>query len=63
MCRRGIELDSHAETLHCGLMQALMKLGRLSEAIEAFRHCRALLRAGLGREPSAETRELYTRLI
>ena len=53
--RRGIELDPLAESFHRGLMRTLIALGRKAEALEAFRHCRAALLAGLRVEPSAET--------
>ena len=57
--RRGIELDPLAETFHRGVMRGLIALGRKAEALEAFRHCRATLLAGLRVEPSAETYALH----
>jgi DNA-binding SARP family transcriptional activator len=60
--RRGIELDPMAETFHRELMRGLIALGRKAEALEAFRHCRATLLAGLRVEPSAETYSLHAQV-
>jgi len=60
--RHCIELDPLAESFHRGLMQGLMSLGRKAEALEAFKHCRAMLLAGLGVEPSKETHALQARI-
>ncbi|HEY8051451.1 MAG TPA: bacterial transcriptional activator domain-containing protein [Steroidobacteraceae bacterium] len=60
--RHGIELDPVAETFHRGLMRSLIALGRQAEALEAYRHCRATLRAGLRVEPSAETYALQANI-
>jgi len=40
----------------------LIGLGRKAEALEAFKHCRTLLMAGLGVEPSKETYALQARI-
>lgn len=60
--RHCIDLDPLAENFHRGLMQGLMSLGRKAEALEAFKHCRTLLMAGLGVEPSRETCALQARI-
>ncbi len=60
--RHGIELDAHAEIFHRGLLRAYLALGHKAEALEAYRRCRDLLRAGLGVEPSPEMRELHARI-
>ena len=60
--RHGIELDPLAEAFHRGLIRGLIALRRKAEALEAFRHCRATLLAGLRVEPSAETYELHSRI-
>jgi DNA-binding SARP family transcriptional activator len=60
--QRGIELDPLAEAFHRGLMRGLIALKRKAEALEAFRHCRAILLAGLRVEPSAETYALHAQI-
>jgi DNA-binding SARP family transcriptional activator len=60
--RHCIELDPLAENFHRGLMHGLIGLGRKAEALEAFKHCRTLLMAGLGVEPSKETYALQARI-
>jgi DNA-binding SARP family transcriptional activator len=60
--RRGIELAPLAETCHRGLIRALIALGRKAEALEAFRHSRMALLAGLRIEPSVETYALQARI-
>jgi LuxR family transcriptional regulator, maltose regulon positive regulatory protein len=60
--RHGIELDPLAEPLHRGVIRSLISLERKAEALEAFRHCRATLLAGLRVEPSAETFRLHARI-
>jgi DNA-binding SARP family transcriptional activator len=61
--RHCIALDPLTESFHRGLIQGLIALGRKAEALEAFRHCRAVLRAGLGVEPSRETHALHARIL
>jgi DNA-binding SARP family transcriptional activator len=60
--RHCIELDPLTESFHRGLIQGLISLGRNAEALEAFKHCRAMLMAGLGVEPSKETYALRARI-
>jgi len=60
--RHGIELDPLAEAFHRGVIRGLIALERKAEAVQAYRHCRATLRAALHVEPSPETRELHSRI-
>jgi DNA-binding SARP family transcriptional activator len=57
--QHGIELDPLAEAFHRGVIRGLIALGRKAEAMQAYRHCRVTLQAGLGVQPSAETRALH----
>lgn len=57
--RRVIELDLLAENFHRGLMRNLRALGRIAEAIDAYRRCRHVLSITLGLQPSAETAAIY----
>jgi ATP/maltotriose-dependent transcriptional regulator MalT/DNA-binding SARP family transcriptional activator len=60
--RHCIELDPLMESFHRALITGLISLGRKAEALEAFRHCRAALMAGLRVEPSEETCALQARI-
>jgi LuxR family maltose regulon positive regulatory protein len=57
--RFGIELDSLNEGLYRGLMLCHQELGDHSEALQAYRRCRALLTRFLGIPPNAKTQALY----
>jgi len=61
--RRGLEADNLAESLHRGLMRALMSTGNHAEALAAFRRCREPLSIVLGIKPSAETDRLYREIV
>jgi LuxR family maltose regulon positive regulatory protein len=57
--RSGIELDSLNEGLYRGLMLCHQRLGDHSEALQAYRRCRELLKRFLGIPPNAKTQALY----
>jgi LuxR family transcriptional regulator, maltose regulon positive regulatory protein len=57
--RSGIELDSLNEGLYRGLMLCHQEVGDHSEALQAYRRCRALLTRFLGIAPNAKTQALY----
>ncbi len=56
-----LEADPLAEPFYRRLIAGYLRLERRAEAIEAFSRCRSAL-AGLGVEPSAETRALYEKI-
>lgn len=60
--RRALELDVLAEEFHRGLMRCLAALGRVAEALDAYRRCRNILSLTLGVAPSAETQAAYRAL-
>ena len=60
--RRALELDALAEEFHCGLMRCLAALGRVAEALDAYRRCRDILSITLGVAPSAATQAVYRAL-
>ena len=60
--RRGVEVDELAEEFHQGLMICHRELGRRANAVEAYHHCRKLLAAKLGIEPSPKTTAIYKTL-
>jgi ATP/maltotriose-dependent transcriptional regulator MalT/DNA-binding SARP family transcriptional activator len=61
--RHCIALDPLNESFHRGLIQGLISLGRKAEALQAFRHCRAVLKAGLGVEPSRDAQALEAGIL
>lgn len=61
--RHCIALDPLNESFHRGLIQGLISLGRKAEALQAFRHCRAVLKAGLGVEPSRDDQALEANIL
>src|SRR3954452_9515740 len=64
-----VELQSLAaehpwrERLHAQLMLSLYRSGRQAEALEAYRHARAVLVEQLGLEPGAELHELQRAIL
>jgi DNA-binding SARP family transcriptional activator len=60
---RGTELDPVAETLYRASMRCLARLGRPTEAIEAYVRCRRVLSLLLGTKPAAETEALHRELL
>ena len=60
--RRALELDALAEEFHRGLMRCLATLGRVAEALDAYRRCRDILSITLGVAPSAATQAVYRAL-
>jgi ATP/maltotriose-dependent transcriptional regulator MalT len=51
------------EEAYCGLMRALARLGRRSEALHLYRECQALLQQELGVSPAAETTALFEAIV
>jgi DNA-binding SARP family transcriptional activator len=60
--RRAIEIDPLIEELHQHLILAFREQGRIAEALDAYRHCRALMSITLGIESSGTTQALYRSL-
>lgn len=63
MYRRGIEADDLSEPFYRGLMRCHARLGRINEAVVAYRNLRHLLSVTLGRKPSRDTESLYRSLV
>lgn len=59
---KGLEVDDLAEEFYQHLMLCYHKLRRQAKALAVYRRCRAVLKAGLGMEPSADTKSLLHRL-
>jgi ATP/maltotriose-dependent transcriptional regulator MalT/two-component SAPR family response regulator len=57
--RQALEEDQLREDVHRGIMQAYAEVGRRSDALAQYRHCRETLRQELGIEPSQKTQRLY----
>lgn len=59
---RQLELDPWREDAHRQVMRLLALNGQRDAALAQYETCRRLLKAELGAEPSAETKELHRRL-
>jgi LuxR family transcriptional regulator, maltose regulon positive regulatory protein len=57
---KGIALDNLAEEFYRRLMVCHLRQGNHAAAATAYNHCRSLLRAELGIEPSPETTAVYS---
>ncbi len=60
--RQKLALDPCAEPAHRGLIEALAKSGRRSEALQQYQTCVETLRVQLDMEPSADTQSLFARI-
>jgi len=58
---KGLEVDDLAEEFYQHLMLCYQKLGRRAKALAVYQRCRTVLQAGLGLEPSADTKALLHR--
>jgi LuxR family maltose regulon positive regulatory protein len=56
--QKGLQIDGCAEQLHQGLMQSYQRLGRKSEALEAYRRCKRLLATAMNVDPSPSTEKI-----
>ncbi len=61
--RRALEVDELREDVHRQIMRCYASAGRRPEAVAQYRQCREILRRELGVDPSAETKELYRRIV
>ena len=60
--RQILEMDDRQEPIHQRLMVCYRNLGRIADAIAAYKRCRETLFAHYGTSPSAETEALYRSL-
>lgn len=58
-CERAIELDPYEESLHATLINALARLGQLSQALAHYDYIKAMLFSELGVQPSEALQKLY----
>ncbi len=61
--QKAIEVDDIAEVFYQRLMICLKKLGRRTDALSVYRRCKKNLSAGLGLEPSPETKTIKESLF
>jgi len=61
--QKGIETDNLAEEFYRRLMICQRQLGNHAETVRTYIHCRSLLRAELGIEPSPETTAVYSSIV
>lgn len=59
-CERAIELDPYEESLHTTLINALARLGQLSQALAHYDYIKAMLYNELGVQPSESLQKLYS---
>jgi DNA-binding SARP family transcriptional activator len=60
---KGLDTDYLAEEMYKRLMICYRSLGNHADAVKTYNRCRSLLKAELGIEPSAETREVYSSIL
>lgn len=58
-CEHAIELDPYEESLHIALINALARLGQLSQALAHYDYIRTMLYNELGVQPSESLQKLY----
>lgn len=61
-CERAIELDPYEESLHATLINALARLGQLSQALAHYDYIKAMLYNELGVQPSETLQKLYANI-
>jgi DNA-binding SARP family transcriptional activator len=62
-CRRGLVREPYREGFHRGLMICLTRLGKRDRAVAHYHHCRKVLEAELGVEPTPETEHVYREVV
>ncbi len=62
-CRRGLVREPYREGFHRGLMICLTRLGKRDLAVAHYHHCRQVLEAELGVEPTSETERVYREIV
>lgn len=62
VCRRGLVHEPSRERFHRALMICLAHLGQHDRLTAHYHHCRKVLKAELGVEPTPETERLYRKL-
>lgn len=63
VCRRGLVHEPCREGFHRASMICLARLGQRDRLIAYYGHCRKVLKAELGVEPTPETERLYRELV
>ncbi|MCQ2454320.1 MAG: hypothetical protein MJ136_07255 [Clostridia bacterium] len=62
-CRRGLEIDRFDEKLHLMLMEAMLRTGSVSDAMQQYRHVSEMYYRYLGIEPPAGIRDFYHSIV
>lgn len=62
-CRRGLAREPYREGFHRALMICLTRLGKRDRAVAHYHHCRQVLAAELGVEPTPETERVYREVV
>jgi len=61
--QKGLEVDDLAEEFYQGVMTCYQKLGRNTEALSIYNHCKRTLSSTLGVEPSPKTEAIHRSLL
>lgn len=62
-CRRVLAVDSFDDRFHIELMNALIRMGRMNEALKHYRHVKNLHYRYLGMQPSEDLQAFYRKIV
>lgn len=63
VCRKALEVDAFDEKLHIALMNAMLKLGSINEALMQHKHATEIYYKYLGMQPTEAIQEFYKKII
>ncbi len=63
VCRKALEIDSFDEKLHIALMNAMLKLGSINEALMQHKHATEIYYKYLGMQPTEAIQQFYKKII
>jgi len=63
VCRKALEIDSFDEKLHISLMNAMLKMGSINEALMQHKHATEIYYKYLGMQPTEGIQEFYKKII
>ena len=63
VCRKALEIDAFDEKLHISLMNAMLKIGSINEALMQHKHATEIYYKYLGMQPTEGIQEFYKKII
>lgn len=63
ICRRVLAVDSFDDRFHIELMNALIRMGHMNEALKHYRHVKNLHYRYLGMQPSEDLQAFYRKIV